>query len=178
MPRSCANQLGLKSTLIHLLHSPSSIRTVLPPTSMVAAFPARFQKIETGSVRPRGPTSTLRATSRSKVNRRRTPLARSAPSSGCGTSVAKYEYVPGVSRTSGTGQPDSSSPFGTTSGGNVSGTFSTLLRTPAWPAIVQKAAPRRDSRGPLPKTPCLPGFVPVANDAQADTSADGVVSRR
>ena len=44
---------------------------------------------------------------------------------------------------SGSGRPDNSSPFGTASGGNVTGTVSTLDRTPARPAVTQKDVPPR-----------------------------------
>jgi len=44
---------------------------------------------------------------------------------------------------SGSGRPDSSSPFGTFSGGNVTGTVSMLERTPARPAVTQKEVPPR-----------------------------------
>ena len=44
---------------------------------------------------------------------------------------------------SGSGSPDSSSPFGTSSGGNVTGTVSMLERTPATPAVTQNDVPPR-----------------------------------
>ena len=44
---------------------------------------------------------------------------------------------------SGSGRPDNISPFGTVSGGNVTGTVSTLERTPAWPAVTQNDVPPR-----------------------------------
>ena len=44
---------------------------------------------------------------------------------------------------SGSGRPASSSPFGTSSGGNVTGTVRMLLRTPARPAVTQNDVPPR-----------------------------------
>ena len=44
---------------------------------------------------------------------------------------------------SGSGSPDSNSPFGTSSGGNVTGTVSTLDRTPPAPAVTQNEVPPR-----------------------------------
>ena len=44
---------------------------------------------------------------------------------------------------SGSGRPDSSSPFGTSSGGNVTGTVRMLERTPASPAVTQNEVPPR-----------------------------------
>ena len=46
-------------------------------------------------------------------------------------------------RMSGSGRPDSSSPFGTSSGGKVTGTVSMLERTPALPAVTQNDVPPR-----------------------------------
>ena len=44
---------------------------------------------------------------------------------------------------SGSGNPASSSPLATSSGGKVIGTVSTLLRTPASPAVTQNEVPPR-----------------------------------
>jgi hypothetical protein len=44
---------------------------------------------------------------------------------------------------SGRGRPDSISPFGTSSGGYVTGTVSMLERTPALPAVTQNEVPPR-----------------------------------
>ncbi len=48
-----------------------------------------------------------------------------------------------VPRMSGKGRPASISPLGTSSGGNVTGTVSTLERTPALPAVTQNDVPPR-----------------------------------
>ncbi len=48
-----------------------------------------------------------------------------------------------VPRMSGSGRPESSSPFGTSSGGKVTGTVRMLERTPARPAVTQKDVPPR-----------------------------------
>ena len=49
-------------------------------------------------------------------------------------------------RMSGSGSPASSSPFGTSSGGNVTGTVRMLERTPAFPAVTQNDVPPRIDR--------------------------------
>ncbi len=51
-----------------------------------------------------------------------------------------------VPRMSGSGSPDSISPFGTSSGGYVTGTVSSLERTPALPAVTQNDVPPRIDR--------------------------------
>jgi len=48
-----------------------------------------------------------------------------------------------VRRMSGSGSPESSSPFSTSSGGKVTGTVSMSDRTPALPAVTQKDVPPR-----------------------------------
>ncbi len=53
---------------------------------------------------------------------------------------------------SGNGQPASSSPLGTSSGGNVTGTVRTLERTPAMPASTQNDVPRRSDVALAPAT--------------------------
>ena len=92
----------------------------------------------------RRPTSVAYAVLRLKASRTRRPPWRVNPTSPGGTSEASHVYpVPQPPPQSGRGVPETTVPPDTGSGGNVPGTNSSRLGTPASPSSVQNAVPLR-----------------------------------